>query len=99
MGEQGNGERFLSEYGPDELIPARPSLAAARRAPAHAPAGVLLVQASEQTGLTVNQLRKMVYANKIRWRRLGGRLALHPADVAALTDGCWRGAAVSQARE
>jgi hypothetical protein len=53
-----------------------------------------LAVASEQTGLTVNQLRKMTYARKIRFRRLGGRLVLHPADVAALTEGCWHGAPV-----
>jgi hypothetical protein len=73
--------------------------AAVRRAPAGAPAGVLLAAASEQTGLTVNQLRKMTYAGKIRFRRLGGRLALHPADVAALASTNWEGSAVSQARE
>lgn len=64
-----------------------------RRTPKNLTTGVLLADASRQTGLTVWQLRGMARAGKIRSTHAGLYLVLHPEDVQALAASVWQGRA------
>lgn len=56
--------------------------------------GITIKDTVRRTGLTTKQVRYLIARNRIRHRRLGGRILLHPVDVQSLESGDWSGNAV-----
>lgn len=64
-----------------------------RRIPPKSGLGYTLRAASQETGLTVWQLRKLVADGRVRSARPHKYVTIHPQDVKALADTAWQGQA------
>lgn len=56
-----------------------------------AKAGIKVRDASRMTGLSLWQIRELAYSKKVRSRKSGCYLVIHPDDVAALAKTEWQG--------
>lgn len=58
--------------------------------------GITIKEAAKRLGITERQVRSLIDREKLRWRRVGKYIHLHPHDVAEFENTMWqrgRGAA------